>query len=62
MNKKLAVMGIIVLILGSFLIVLSKESVTQIENLLLYFTGHALGTIGLVLVVIVLIKIFSESL
>ena len=62
MYKKLAASGIIALILGSFLIIVSKESVTQIESLLLYLTGHAMAIIGLVLVVIALTKILSELL
>ena len=62
MYKKLAASGIIALILGSFLIIASKESVTQIESLLLYLTGHAMAIIGLVLVVIALTKIIAERL
>ena len=62
MQKKLMASGIILLILGSFLMVVSKENVTQIERLSLYITGHALAVIGLVLAVTALTKIIAERL
>ena len=60
--KKLAASGIIVIIIGCFLIIFSKEGVTQIENLLSYLIGYVMGIIGLVSISIALTKIIAERL
>lgn len=61
MRKKLLALGIILLILGIF-IVISKPSTNPIDVLLFYITGYVMSIVGIVLALIGFGTIIAERL
>jgi len=62
MRKKLIASGVILFIVGILIIMIPEQNKTPLEHLLFSITGHVIGAIGIILVVVGLGTILADRL